>query len=179
MLTAAEARNLVQSLAVAARDGDAEARSEGLRALNSCDARGWLLLDQVARSMAGRGDSPLGGPQGWLSADLTEPTGFVAAVTSLHTDGRVRQRATRVLATLPGRVPVTALAVRLLDHVEQVRDGAAVALLGRLGAEDAAPFLRILLAGRDRRRAAAEAAWASTQPWSRRADSRLPRRHHS
>ena len=120
------------------------------------------MLDQAARSVAGRGDSPVGGPRGWLGAGVTEPTGFVAAVTSLHTDGRVRQRATRVLAGMPGPVPVTALAVRLLDHVEQVRHEAAGALHARLGPEEAAPVLGVLLAGRDRRRATAALGWASS-----------------
>lgn len=160
MLTAAGVRDLVERLAVAAREGGPEARLEGLKALGSCDAREWLSLDQAARSFAG-GGSPVGGPKGWRDADVTEPTGFVAAVTSFHADGRVRQRATRVLATISGPVPVTALAVRLLDHVVQVREEAARALHGRLGPEDAAPVLGVLLAGRDRGRASAALAWAS------------------
>ncbi|MGZ4436505.1 MAG: hypothetical protein ACXVW6_02625 [Nocardioidaceae bacterium] len=84
---------------------------------------------------------------------MTEPTGFVAAVTSFHVDGRIRQRATRVLAELDGIVPATALAARLLDHVPQVREEAQRALLPRLDAGNAAAVLGVLLAGRGRQHA--------------------------
>jgi hypothetical protein len=95
------------------------------------------------------------GTQGWLSPSAAETTGFVAAVTSLHVDGRIRQRATRVLARLDGRVATTALAIRLLDHVPEVRNEARQALLPRLDARNAEAVLDVLLAGRGRQHARA------------------------
>lgn len=59
---------------------------------------------------------PWAGPS-WneLPADpqaLAENTGLVAAVASMHPDGRIRQTAVRTLAGRPGRLPAALLALR-------------------------------------------------------------------
>jgi hypothetical protein len=54
-----------------------------------------------------------------------------------------------------GRLATTAVAVRLLDHVPQVRDEARSAILSRLAAGNAEAALGVLLAGRGRQYAAA------------------------
>jgi len=123
------------------------------------DGRGWLMLDEAARPYTYQGGTPVSGAQGWLGSEVAETTGFVATVTSFHSDGRIRQRATRVLAGLEGVVPATAVAVRLLDHVPQVREQARSALLGRLDAHCAPQVLGVLLAGRGRQHAPAALAW--------------------
>ena len=117
MLTPAEARATLATLVEAAKGDKCEAWTSWTRWLDECDGRTWLLLDDVARAY-GPADAygvPVSGTRGWLSSNLTEPTGFVAAVTSLHADGRIRQRATQVLAGRPGRLRAAALAVRCMD----------------------------------------------------------------
>lgn len=91
--------------------------------------------------------------QGWFESPIEQRIGFVAAVASLHTDGRLRERATRVLARHDGRVVTSALAVRLLDHVPQVRAAARRALFPRLDTATAGRVLELLLAGHTRRHA--------------------------
>jgi HEAT repeat protein len=88
-----------------------------------------------------------------MGTAMGEPSGFVAAVTSLHVDGRIRERATQLLATKDSRVATQALSVRLLDHVPQVRAQAWEALGPRLGLGTAALVLDVLLAGRNRQHA--------------------------
>ena len=153
MLAPSEARATLATLVAAAVGDKREAWTSGALWLEECDGRTWLLLDDVARAY-GPADAygvPVSGTRGWLSSNLAEPTGFVAAITSLHADGRIRQRATQVLAGRPGRLRAVALAVRCLDHVAQVRDDALLGLLPQAGAECAESVLGVLLAGRGRR----------------------------
>ena len=152
MLTPSEARASLATLVEAAKGDQHEAWTSGARWLEECDGRTLLLLDDVARAY-GPADAygvPVSGTRGWLSSNLTEPTGFVAAITSMHADGRIRQRATQVLAGRPGRLPAAALAVRCLDHVAQVRDDALAGLLPQAEAERAEVVLGVLLAGQGR-----------------------------
>jgi hypothetical protein len=159
VMTLPEARDLVTELALAATDGGTDAWVAGARLLEQLDGRSWLLLDEAARSYTHPVGTPVSGTQGWLGTSASEPTGFVVAVTGLHVDGRIRQRATRVLAEKGGRLATTALAVRLLDHVPQVRDEAQRALFPRLDAGGAEAVLSVLLAGRERQHAQMAVAW--------------------
>lgn len=122
--------------------------------LEELSGRDWLVLDAAARSYRHSYTTPVSGMRGWLSANLDEPSGLVAAVTSLHVDGRLRERATMVLARADGPVVVTAAALRLLDHVEQVRAAARQAITALLVAdpspEHAVRALDVVLAGRNR-----------------------------
>jgi hypothetical protein len=153
VLTPADARDLATELARQAREGSpAEWRSGAVR-LSACDGRAWLALDDAARSWNYMGGPPVGGTTGWLGESLGEPSGFVAAVTSLHADGRIRQRATKVLAQGADRLHATALAVRTLDHVPQVRQEALAGLVPHLDAGTAEPVLDVLLAGASRQHA--------------------------
>lgn len=153
MRTASEARQLASQLVRVVTDGGPDEWRAGSHTLARLGGRSWLLLDEAARSSLPMAGAPVGGSQGWLGPEVAESTGFVAAVTSMHVDGRVRQRASRVLAARDGTVASAALAVRLLDHVEQVRDEATRALHPRLGAADAGTVLAVVLAGRGRRHA--------------------------
>ena len=155
VMTLPEARDLVRELALAATEGGADAWVAGARLLEQLDGRSWLLLDEAARAFTYAGGTPVSGAQGWLGTSAAEPTGFVAAVTSLHVDGRIRQRATRMLAETDSRIAITAVAVRLLDHVPQVRDEAKRALLSTSAVGSAETVLGVLLAGRNRQYAAA------------------------
>ncbi len=101
---------------------------------------------------------PVSGVRGWLGATLGERSGFVAAVTSLHVDGRFRERAVRVLCGMPGKVAGPALALRTLDHVPQVRERAGRAIGQLVRADTAEVVLDVLLAGANRQHAPAALA---------------------
>ena len=151
MLTVRGAHDALVWLAKGATAGDAAGWDERAEWLSALSGREWLLLDDLARTWR-YGQAPISGTRGWLGTQLAEPTGLVAAVTSLHADGRMRQRATRLLPTAPSRLVAAALAVRSLDHVEQVRDEALRGLRA-LPVDQAAVVLSVLLAGHQRQHA--------------------------
>jgi len=145
MLTPTEARAALATLVEAAKGGTRDAWTSGAQLLEACDGRTWLLLDDVARSY-GPADAyglPVSGTSGWLGSDLDEPSGFVAAITSLHVDGRIRQRATQALTHRTGPLATAALAVRALDHVQQVREDALAGLRSRGRPATAGPALAV------------------------------------
>ncbi|MFD3452287.1 hypothetical protein ACFWVC_08900 [Streptomyces sp. NPDC058691] len=147
-MTWAEAQDLAAGLMRAATGGEPDALADAEQRLEVLDGRSWLLLDDAVRSTA------------YASAPLSPPTACVTeVVSSLRRDGRVRQQATRMLARRDGRTATTALALRLLDHVPQVREEARRALLPKLGAHNAEAVLDVLLAGRERRHAPAALGW--------------------
>lgn len=76
--------------------------------------------------------------------------GVRAAVTSLHADGRIRQRATQVLASTPGVLRAAPLALHCLDHVPQVREDALLGLRAQTSLDAAVTALSVLLIGRQR-----------------------------
>ncbi|MFF1527931.1 HEAT repeat domain-containing protein [Cellulomonas sp. NPDC058312] len=155
MISHCAARALAQGLAAAASRDDAAAWEAGVESLAGLDGAAWLVLDQAARTARHPdGSAPVSRNGRWMRAALNEPSGFVAAVASLHVDGRVRERAVHVLATAPRAVAVPALAVRLLDHVPEVRARAWEALPHPRRLEDAEALLDVLLAGADRQHAA-------------------------
>lgn len=119
--------------------------------LVALSGREWLLLDQAARSYRHHYSRPVSGLRGWLDEGLNEPDGFVAAVTSMHVDGRFRERATRALGKVDGPLAAAALAVRLLDHVPQVREAAAESLQNATRMEHLERVMDVVLAGRERR----------------------------
>lgn len=134
--------------------GDAEWK-QCAQQLEELSGKAWLLLDDAARYYSYMGEVPVSGVHGWLSESMDEATGFVAAVTSLHADGRIRQRATRVLAHGTGGLRASALALRTIDHVAEVRADAMEGLLLRLDVVVAEPVLALLLAARGRQYAPA------------------------
>lgn len=119
--------------------------------LTSLSGREWLVLDQAARSYRHPYSTPVSGLRGWLDERLNEPDGFVAVVTSMHVDGRFRERATRALGAVDGPLAASALAVRLLDHVPQVREAAAEALQSANMVAHLERVMDVVLAGRERR----------------------------
>src|SRR4051794_12093067 len=153
-MTFPQARTLARELVEAALGDDITSRNAGLATLESFDGRSWLVVDQAARWQTYAHEAPVSGVAGWLGTSLSEPSGFVAAVTSFHVDGRIRERAVQALSVLPGMVVLAALAVRLLDHVPQVRLNAWAALEPHLRVDTAEVVLDVLLAGRDRQHAA-------------------------
>lgn len=150
-----DASEFADELARAVVDGSAAAEWTPLAArLDRLSGREWLILDASARSYRFQSATPISGVRGWLGPNLSEPSGLVAAVTSLHIDGRIRERATLALADVGGAVACAAAAVRLLDHVEQVRTIALQSLTALLVSEPRPEhFVRVLdvvLAGRAR-----------------------------
>ena len=144
-----DAHALAVELAGAARSSDRASWARGASVLAAMDGREWLTLDHAARSYGADG-VPVRGVRHWLGPSLDEPTGFVAAVTSLHVDGKFRERAAEVLADLGGDVATRALSVRLLDHVPEVRRRASSAMTRRVSSRDLGLVLDTLLAGRGR-----------------------------
>ena len=149
------ARKLAYELASTALSENAAQWALSRAHLDTLDGRGWLLLDDAARTYSYLHGTPISGVRGWSGAGAAEPTGLVAAVTSLHVDGRLRERAVRTLGQHTSSFVVPALAVRLLDHVPQVREAAWHALAPLLTAETAEPALDVILAGRQRHLASA------------------------
>lgn len=154
MMSMTEARELAVALAAKATAGGPTDWQSGSGDLESLDGRTWLLVDQAARTFTYADGTPVSGVRGWLSTTVDEPTGFVAAVTSLHVDGRIRERATQILTTKSPVVATRALGLRLLDHVPQVRAAAWAGVRQRLDLDTVADILEVLLAGRNRQHAA-------------------------
>ncbi|MFB7287630.1 hypothetical protein [Actinacidiphila glaucinigra] len=154
MMTWAQARELATELALAATGDEPAVRRAAERRLEQLDGRSWLLLNEAARSSV-----RVGGPRGSRAAAPTATTLLAAAVSSFAADGRIRQRAARTLAREGSRTATAALAVRLLDHVPQVREETRRALLPRLDTDHAEAVLDVLLAGRARRHAPAALGW--------------------
>ncbi len=160
MLTTVAARELATDLARAVLSGHPE---QWQARLNGLDGQKWLQLDDAARWSTHSTGAPVGGTHGWTDPRLDEPSAVVAVTASLHSDGRLRQRATQALARDVDRLRAAELAVRMLDHVAEVREEASAGLLTRLDRNCAEPVLGILLAGRHRRHGppALDAAWAA------------------
>ena len=143
-----EARSACASLS-APRPGLMLRRSSTPRPGLAALGKDWLRLDFVARAPAW--SAPLvGGQEGWLGPELSEPWGVVAAVTSLHASGRVRERAVLALGEVRGPVSAAALAVRCLDHVPEVRALALPLLVQRTQQHEAHAVLGVLLAATGR-----------------------------
>lgn len=156
MLTPSETRAELAELVDAALHGASTDWASATQRLLASDGRTWLALDDVARKYSPSDERSVlvSGTRGWLSSNLDEPTGFVAVITSLHADGRIRQRATQVLSRRSGPLITAALALRCLDHVAQVRDDAIAALGRQVHAATAESALAVLLAGQGRMHAA-------------------------
>lgn len=153
-LSPSDASAFADELAHAVIDGPAQAWPPLANTLETISGREWLILDAAARSYRFHYATPVSGVRGWLGSNLSEPSGLVAAVTSLHVDGRIRERATLALAELAGPLAVVATAVRLLDHVDQIRAIARQSLTALLVAEPrpdhVVRVLDVVLAGRGR-----------------------------
>lgn len=149
-MTPAQARELARDLVARATSGEEAAWDDGARTMAGLDGRDWLALDQASRRYGITGMPAASGTRGWLGPSVNEPTGFVSAMTSMHVDGRFRERAVDVLAAIDGDLTSRALAVRLLDHVPEVREHAMTALLARLDSGTVDLALDVVLAGKDR-----------------------------
>ncbi|MBO3087810.1 HEAT repeat domain-containing protein [Cellulomonas dongxiuzhuiae] len=144
-------RDLLHLVVPAAVSQDPAHWDDAAAVLRELDGRGWLRLDRAARRHGSAGPtSRVSGTSGWLGPSLLEPSGFVAAVTSLHTDGRVRERATRVLGTQAGPLAAAALAVRTFDHVRPVRAAARASVATVRDVDRIEAVLDVLLAGQER-----------------------------
>ncbi|MFZ2502755.1 MAG: hypothetical protein WAW88_08815 [Nocardioides sp.] len=153
-LSPPDASELAEELARAVVDGSTAEWAPLASRLETLSGREWLVLDAAARSYRIHYSTPISGVRGWLGSSLSERTGFVAAVTSLHVDGRIRERATLALADARGPLAVAAAAVRLLDHVAQVRAIARQSLTALLVAQPEPDLVAlafdVVLSGRGR-----------------------------
>ncbi|WP_275292620.1 hypothetical protein [Amycolatopsis sp. La24] len=95
--------------------------------LASATARELLRIDHYARQA--RYPVPLlGRASSWK---LKNAAPVVAVLASMHPDGRLREQAVRVLCGLAGALSDRALAIRVADHVEVVREVAEEEVLRR------------------------------------------------
>jgi hypothetical protein len=150
--TADEIREALGDLVGVALSDNIAERARGVASLRRLGGRDWLRLDDVARGPAWSPGLVTGDP-GQLAVGLSEQSGLVAVVLSMHADGHYRQRATRVLAARPGPLSAAALAVRCLDHVAQVRGDALAGLLAHTSPDDVGSAVAVLAAGAQRARA--------------------------
>lgn len=149
VLTVAEVTRVLEELVAAALSSDEVVRRRGEELLLGCSGDQWLFLDDHARGNA-VGSAVVSGLSGWLSPWARDPSGFTAAVASMHPDGRVRQRATQLLVEGRGRLRTAALAVRCLDHVPEVRADALAGLVGHTLPVEAEIALGVLTAAAGR-----------------------------
>lgn len=144
-----DARALARAVVEAAANGSEQEAAELL--LDGLDGRAWLALDQAARAFDWRtGRAPVSGPVPSLGIARTGAELLTLIAASLHVDGRIRQRAVEALASVDAPLATSALTVRALDHVAQVRGPALEATFARLDLAHAEPILEILIAGRER-----------------------------
>jgi hypothetical protein len=143
VMTPSEARAVLAELIEAAA-GSVGAREMGFARLAALHPLDLVRMDDNARS--GWWDGPPWSARRWDQKDLVADDGLVAAVGSMHPDGRVRQRAVQVLADRPGALSAALLALRVVDHVPQIRQDALPGLGSLTSAEEARAALPVLLA---------------------------------
>ncbi|MFD2471458.1 hypothetical protein [Amycolatopsis silviterrae] len=140
MQTAAEIRHHLKRGAVAARRDDQAVLAETADWLASATARELLRIDYYARQF--RYEEPaLGSAKDWWLKDAVP---FVAALASMHQDGYLRERAVRELCGSTGAVSDRALAVRVSDRVEVVRELAEREVLRRTALAQAEQIVPVL-----------------------------------
>ncbi|MET7278475.1 hypothetical protein ABZS29_09610 [Kribbella sp. NPDC005582] len=129
MIAPSEADAVLWRIRHACLGDDAEPRAELLAWLVGLPAAGVLQVAERARGtryVLG----PLGEAADWDrllgSRDL-----LAACVASMHADGYLRERAVRVLSDCAGDLVARCLALRAVDHVEQVRRVALAELVNR------------------------------------------------
>lgn len=140
---------MVRAIVEAATGGGPHEAAVSL--LEGLDGRAWLTLDQTARAFDWRiGRAPVSGPLPGSAVPRAGVDLLTLLTASLHVDGRIRQRAVEVLASVDAALATSALTVRTLDHVAQVWGPAREAILARLDLAHAEPVLDILIAGHER-----------------------------
>ncbi|WP_370932757.1 hypothetical protein [Amycolatopsis sp. cg13] len=127
MQTPREIRAELSLGAVAAQRDDQAGLAETSAWLESATAREMLRIDYYSRQF--RFEAPaLGRATDW---ELKNAAPVVGALASMHPDGYLRERAVRVLCASDGALSDRALAVRVTDHVEVVRELAVREVLRR------------------------------------------------
>lgn len=149
MLTHVQATEALAELVRAVTAGQDKSAEEWLAWLAGISGSDWLRLDDVARG-GGAGVPLVWGSGHWHNPKLTAASELGAVVASMHADGRVRERATRELAARRGSLAAASLALRVGDHVPQVRTRALTGLLQLDGPEEAEAALSVLGAGKGR-----------------------------
>ncbi|WP_037367489.1 hypothetical protein [Amycolatopsis orientalis] len=138
MQTPAQIRAQLRLAAATIRTPSGLAETEAW--LVSATAREMLRIDYYARQA--RYPVPvLGRAHRWK---LKHASPVVAALASMHPDGRLREQAVRVLCTSAGAVSDRALAVRVSDHVEVVRELAEQEVLRRTTLTQAGQIVPVL-----------------------------------
>lgn len=157
-----QAADRADALLAVASTRSPDARADAARPLGALDGQDWLLLDEAVRAVTWLQPVPQDTrrkPPAWwprrrpraqVASDGAPADLLAAVVASMDADGYRRERGVSLLAAAPARAATAALAVRLLDHVREVRRAAQDALAERRSAEDVDAVLGVLLAGRRR-----------------------------
>lgn len=121
---------------------DDGATAETAEWLVGLTARDLLRVDGFARQW--RVDEPtLGSAQQWTE-EVLQHSETAAAIGAMHADGFVRERSLRRLAAGHSSTATRMIAVRALDHVQQVRAAAREELVRRTSLQQAAEIMPIL-----------------------------------
>lgn len=147
-----ETRERLREGARGALVGDAAAMVQVTAWLEGVSARELLRVDGYARQFRYEGPV-LGGSQEW-TREVLERSTTAAALACMHPDGRVRERALRMLARSDSSLSDRMIAVRVGDHVAAVSTLASQAVLSRTSPVHAAAILPILQRHQSRHRAA-------------------------
>lgn len=142
MLSPAQIRERLRAAAHGVFSMDDGMTAEAAEWLAGLSARDLLRVDGFARQW--RLDGPtLGKAQQWTK-EVLQYSETAAAIGAMHADGFVRERSLRRLAAGHSSIAMRMIAVRALDHVQQVRAVAQVELAQRTALQQAAEIMPIL-----------------------------------
>ena len=139
-----EIREALRDLVRTVRGGNGRARQNAPAWLVARSGGEWLSLDDNARDSGWEGAIVAGD---WATSKTVDESGLTDLVASWHADGRLRQHATQRLAARSGRLVAAALAVRCLDHVQQVREDALLGVLLQTGDDAVDAVVGVFTAG--------------------------------
>jgi hypothetical protein len=151
MLTQPQLREALAAMVASATGTDEADWARWATWLTERQGRELLQLDDMARRYSPQYAVTVSGTRSWLGPEMADPSGFVATVTSWHADGRIRERATVFLAGSPMPLRASALALRSLDHVLEIREVALLGLIRQTQSTDQLDaVMRVLVAARRR-----------------------------
>ena len=142
MLSPAQIRERLRAAAHGVFSMDDGMTAEAAEWLAGLSARDLLRVDGFARQWRVDGLT-LGKAQQWTK-EVLQYSETAAAIGAMHADGFVRERSLRRLAAGHSSIAMRMIAVRALDHVQQVRAVAQVELAQRTALQQAAEIMPIL-----------------------------------
>jgi HEAT repeat protein len=141
----------LRALVALAEEPGTPAYAQALAAIEGWPPRLWLRLDAYRLGAWSPYGEAAPRTRSWEAAlSVPRATTLLVALGSTHSSGYVREAAVRVLASRHEPIAGTALALRAVDHVPEVRAAARSVLVLRRDAASAAGVVPILCATRER-----------------------------